>query len=454
MIKAFLSHKSKDSAEAEALAQALSVVLANDEIFRYEEIDKSDDYHDSISQALGQAKCFILLYTDPALDWSWCFYEAGRFAGSETALKRRIFCLHPMNVQPPGPIANLQTIPARPRDIEAWIRNDLCSLFERRQPSGEDLDPKITKIEKIVNSKSPVQERNLKPYIWVSPIWPVGRSPEWNAEDLPEISFSAASISVDKDSAIQLGFGNPPNSLELLQFLRRLDSGSDSYSGWNARWIEKFYDSLREAIRENLLFQEAAFFRHESGRVLRPIVVSVAKNSIGTICRLRVMFTSAFGPPLTDDPSAVQRLADGIRLAVRTRLEVVDPYLGQMSRIHHQKVLSERPEDALAKQNPVGGRLIAALDAIWQEAVSHGVKPTGPAPRLFGESDQRDFEELRSRALSVVSELKFAAEKEDKNGAGEYAESERLLGELDKINRRYLRVALPRLEELLAPADG
>ena len=138
-------------------------------------------------------------------------------------------------------------------------------------------------------------------------------------------------------------------------------------------WLEKFYDSLREAIRENLLFQEAAFFRHESGRVLRPVVVSVAKNSIGTICKLRVIFTTAFGPPLTDDPSAVQRLADGIRLAVRTRLEVVDPYFGEMSRIHHQKVLSDRPEAALAKQNSVGCRLIAALDAIRQEAVCHGV---------------------------------------------------------------------------------
>ena len=64
-------------------------------------------------------------------------------------------------------------------------------------------------------------------------------------------------------------------------------------------------------------------FRHESGRILRPVVVSYEKNSFGTKRRLHVIFASELGSPLTDNPSTILRISVGIRLAVRTRLEVI-----------------------------------------------------------------------------------------------------------------------------------
>ena len=234
-----------------------------------------------------------------------------------------------------------------------------------------------------------------------------------------------------------------------MPFLRELACDAEWSDDKVEFWISKFFESLREALKGRLHFQEAAYFRHESGRILRPVVVSYARNSSGTKCRLRVIFASAFGSPLTDDPSLAQRLSDGIRLAVRTRLEVVDPFLGRMSQVYREKVLSTLPRDAIARRNPVGSRISEALDTIWQEALAHGMRPGGPPPRLFEEPGQSKYEELRNRALASWQQLKMKAQEEDQMGTGQYPETERLLDELNRCLQAYLDLSLPRLRELL-----
>src|ERR1700693_4394401 len=134
MTTVFLSHKSQHASAAEALRDALSIVYGRDEIFLAEEINRGVDWRASIDRALDDAKCFLLLYTDPQLDWSWCFYEAGAFAKMREKTARPVFCLHPGDVVPPSPLANLQTIKATPDQLEPWIRNDLCPIDGCRQP--------------------------------------------------------------------------------------------------------------------------------------------------------------------------------------------------------------------------------------------------------------------------------------------------------------------------------
>jgi TIR domain-containing protein len=450
MTTAFLSHKSHHASAAQALVSALNIVLRSDEIFMAEEIKKGEDWRANIDQALRDTKCFILLYSDPQLDWSWCFYEAGAFAKMSKP-ERPVFCLHPADVEPPSPLANLQTISATPDQLENWIRNDLCSIVGCQQPSANVISPSINKIEKLINDMSPVYEKVLKPFIWIEPTWPrPDDDPDWNdANALDDVDFSDAAVSIDADSATQLGFASPPKRSQLLPFLRELACDAEWSDDRLEFWIAKFFEALREAAKGRLLFQEAAYFRHESGRILRPVVVSFARNSSGTTCRLRVIFAAAFGSPLTDHPSLAQRLSDGIRLAVRTRLEILDPFLGRMSQVHRDKILSTRPRDAIARRNPVGSRVVEALDTIWQEALAHGMRPGGPPPTLFEEPAQHEYEELRNRALATWQGLREKAQEEDQKRTGDYPESERLLGELNKSVQAYLDLSLPRLRELL-----
>jgi hypothetical protein len=238
---------------------------------------------------------------------------------------RPVFCLHPKTVKPPSPLANLQAIQAEHGDIEKWIRNDLCDVLKCHPKQTEDkLKATAKDIAKLINATAPLQEVILKPYIFIEPKWSGDRTAT-NA--IPEIDFADASVLIDKDSARELGFSGLPN-LTLLPFLRRIACDSSEQPGKVEFWIKKFFESLQRAAQGSLNFQEAAYFRHENGRIYRPVVVSYAKNACGTKCRLRVVFATAFGTPLTDSPGLTQRLSIGARLAVRTRLEVLDPFLG------------------------------------------------------------------------------------------------------------------------------
>src|ERR1700730_3736197 len=170
--KVFLSHKSTFAAQAEALARALDEVAPGVGIFRSEDIDKGQDWRDRIDRELERAKCFILLYADPELDWSWCFYEAGAFVNAGRK-GRPVFCVHPKTVRPPSPLENLQAIRAEYADIEKWIQNDLCKVLNcrPRQP-GDKVRATAKEIEKLVNATAPVYEQIFKPYIWIEPKGP------------------------------------------------------------------------------------------------------------------------------------------------------------------------------------------------------------------------------------------------------------------------------------------
>lgn len=449
MTNVFLSHKKDFAAQAQMLAAALSKITPGVAIFRSEDIEKGSDWRDAVNRALGEAKCFILLYTDPMLDWSWCFYEAGAFV-SNGRRPRRVFCLHPKTVDPPSPLANLQAIQAEHADVEKWIRNDLCDVLNCRPKLPEDkLKATVKEIVRLVNATAPLQEAILKPYIWIEPKWSGDRTA---TDEIPEIDFASASVLIDMNSALELGFAGPPN-LTLLPFLRRIACDSSEQPGEVEFWTKKFFESLQKAAEGSLNFQDAAYFRHENGKIYRPVVVSYAKNPDGTRYRLRVVFTTAFGAPLTDSQELTQRLSVRARLAVRTRLEVLDPFLGHTSQIYRDKVLSTSPENEVSRKNPVGGRLVEALDAIWQEALSHGMKPDEPAPKLFEGPTQQIYEDLRKRGVLVLNEIEQIAPQEDQKATGDYPETERLLGELNQINEDYLAIVLPRIEELLVPME-
>jgi hypothetical protein len=96
---------------------------------------------------------------------------------------------------------------------------------------------------------------------------------------------------------------------------------------------------------------------------------------------------------------------------------------------------------------------VEALEVIWQEALSNGVRPGEVVPTLFEGPDQELYEKVRARGYDRWSQIKKAALAEDKAGTGKYPKTEHLLAELKQINEDYLAIVLPRIEELLVPVE-
>ena len=132
---------------------------------------------------------------------------------------------------------------------------------------------------------------------------------------------------------------------------------------------------------------------------------------------------------------------------------MLEPFLGHTSQIYRDKVLSTGPENEVSRKNPVGARLVEALDAIWQETLSHGMRPDEPPPKLFEGSAQQIYEDLRNQGVRIWDQIKQVALREDRKATGKYPEMERLLVKLNQINEDYLALVLPRIEELLVPVE-
>jgi hypothetical protein len=344
----------------------------------------------------------------------------------------------------PSPLEDLQSITATEGNIRGWLQGDFFRGVRSRKPKKASLDEAVESIERLVN-RMPTTEKTFKPYIWIVP----KAKEDWRVPSGGrKIDFSNARVEVDEKSANKLGFADTPH-LALLPFLRRIACDTTGQPGKIEFWITKFFESLHSAVEEKSNFQEEAYFRHESGKILRPVVVSFVKCGSGTVCGLRVIFAEAFGSPLTDSPGLIQRLSIGARLAVRTRLEVIDPFIGRVSQIQQDKSRSTRDEDEIGRKFGVGGRLAEALDTIIREAASHGVRPEDDPPTLFEGLDQQRYENLRRHAVQDWSRLGDAAKQGDLDG--DYSETERLLITLKEANEEYLELVLPRIEQLLVP---
>lgn len=443
MSKIFLSYKQQFVAQANALHAALKVGVPGATVFQMADIDKGIKWREAVDEALDEAKCFVLLYASPEQDWSWCFYEAGRFS-RKGRTSRPVACLHPGIVGLPSPLADLQSMNETPDDLRKWLNGSFFRGVRTRKPTMGELDKSVAAIEKLVSGML-AGEHSLKPYIWITP----KQADDWSEQDGEHnIDFSDAHVEIDPISAGALSIGPPPN-LKLLPFLRLIACDTTQEAGKTEFWITKFFDSLHSAVHSRTNFQEEAYFRHESGKILRPVVVSYARSAKGTVCKLRVVFVEAFGSPLTDAPNLVQRLSIGARLAIRTRLEIIDPFIGRVSLIQKEKLRSRRAEDKIGRKFRIGGRLVEALNTIVREAVSHGVRLGENPPVLFEGSAQHQYEDLRERGERVWNSLEEAAKLGDRTG--DYSETERLLEELMQTNEDYLALVLPRIEQLMVP---
>src|SRR5271166_5905135 len=127
----FISHKTKDKHVAHSIKSLLAQHTANVDYFVSEEIEKGERWRRTIIEQLNLSHFLVLVFTDPDENWNWCLYETGFFDAltqlADQPQTRRIYCLHHPDIEPPTPIADLQTAPATPEEVIKWLQ----SLFDQ-----------------------------------------------------------------------------------------------------------------------------------------------------------------------------------------------------------------------------------------------------------------------------------------------------------------------------------
>ena len=129
----FISHRAEYGNLVRELKKAIEATSRGRiAVFISEELRGADNWREAINSQLMGAESLFLVYGAPYEDWSWCFYEAGYFAGIDAGQKqsRRIYCISRPNIPAPGPLSELQMV----TDIDGLL-NDLIDIYDRNKVS-------------------------------------------------------------------------------------------------------------------------------------------------------------------------------------------------------------------------------------------------------------------------------------------------------------------------------
>ncbi|MGE0825761.1 MAG: TIR domain-containing protein [Candidatus Binatia bacterium] len=126
-VSVFISHKHEDEAMARAIKERGQALAGPHlQVFLSEDIPIGATWYEVIRKNLEEANLLLLLFTDPGASWDWCLYEAGLFQGFFRARddnNHHVVCLHHPQIQPPGPLQHLQTVPAQQEKMEAFLKD-------------------------------------------------------------------------------------------------------------------------------------------------------------------------------------------------------------------------------------------------------------------------------------------------------------------------------------------
>jgi hypothetical protein len=286
--------------------------------------------------------------------------------------------------------------------------------------------------------------------VLVYPAWgDATGQPDWRPLKVPRnLPLERSEVVIENQKSVfLLGFNSDPQKMNVVDFLTRLDTeGSEA----KRPWMEKFLESLQATLEGRMTEQNVVYFRSVIGNILRPIIESVKTSNDGTECVCRVVFVDAFAPPSPSNPSRMQLLANGLRLAVRTRLEVLDRYRGIVAQESSRLAQSKDPGEALGKQHPLGGRILESIRTIVLEADLQGSKLDSPPANLFhDDAQQATYERIRAEFKSWLTRFQAVTREEDNEAEGKYIQTEQLLDELYDMIKQYIAIAAPTFLSML-----
>ncbi len=128
--KIFISHKHADAPVARNVAKAIESLAEPGKIECWvsgKEILAGMDWRTEIRSNLADSHMLLLLFTTPERSWDWCLYEVGLYMRFDASDVLAVVCLFDPATQPPGPLQNVQGIPAETDKLVENFLKPLCT---------------------------------------------------------------------------------------------------------------------------------------------------------------------------------------------------------------------------------------------------------------------------------------------------------------------------------------
>ena len=409
----------------------------NVRFFISEEITRGSPWRKVIAKQLTDAKFLVLVFTDPDENWGWCLYELGFFDALSQVSKpsSRIWCLHHASTSPPSPIADLQSIPAKPREVEQWLK-ELFKETEQTRPEFREDIPKLA--EEICRLFSIDQ----KPIYSQGSIRIKANSTLLSPDDLP----NNAIVEGDERLMVELFgiYGDKTDWKSIKERLRKFPKSADV----NLTTLKELSNAIYSVSKRTIVHPtQGIIFVAQGPKRYRPIL-STAKEVTEDQIECDVMFVEEAGGQLQNIPKPSEALLTAIRMAVRIRWEIVRPFASDVRRLARDDAYKLRDD------------LQTCLNNVFLEAGFRGNFSTADLLNAFEGPDKDRLmdivEKWRETYPKIWRGIGFADTTET---FGEVSKGpmtpedvsllESALQELKKLNRDFLSMAAARGELMI-----
>jgi TIR domain len=424
-LRVFLSYKRAQHADvAHLLRKSLEGLGANKvEVFLDEvKIEAGQDWFDSIKKSLKSANCLVLLVPDDSDEREWPIFEAAFFAGRMLP-GERLICLHHPTVQVPRQLVAFHGHKADAAGVEKLLRRLLMEPgvvpgLDPINPSSEPfLQGLAASVADAFSGPARLKPRATMNFVTLE----LSRPGEFTSQqDLLRSKIIAAQGLDD----MFFYAGNIPCELQTVL---------DARNGIAQRhdvWLAELTDCIREIIAHRRAEVPFAKFSTPDGKQnFRPVVSEIEEDETGATHRLKIVFGEHL-TGVTDNPDDLQILEAALRLAARTRTEILNKL--------------DRPRNAEDVE-----RVERVLKRIEREAYDEGFRDPDMLTQLFDEDDRKAIEcvyddwENQFRNTEHTGKLDKAFVDKD------FKLLREILKQVRKMNRDFTILAVRRYAEIL-----
>jgi TIR domain len=427
-INIFISHKAEDKSAAIKLKEVIDRNCRNITCFLScdcKSLDGGTEWREEIENALDKAFSLYLIYTTPHVNWDWCIYESGYFAGRRGPGKAKLVVLHPHGVRLPDPLSKWNSIAAEPSRIFDHLEAAFPGGAECHIRPNKRTKKNLTEMAKAISGAiAPLDTVVLRPnkriIVVVPP--PAEGAKEATSGDIPEGAY--------------LKFGGQAGNI-----LGLVESEKFWWSDFRTTPVGLNFDvpNLAKVIklaREQRTVPASleCFQSPNDNAGYRPLVSSIASQKNGGM-EVELMLAPI---PSTASPQTLndfERVLAILGFARRFRREVVEKCAEALSEI-------DLHGDSVRKRTLLTTFLIS-VNQLHSEVVNQGLADRARLLEAFEKSQSAKLNKLMAQWDSAKKELDLVV---NEGKACEHPGD--IVNPMRAINLMFLRLATERLRVL------